>query len=239
MLILCFLSLVCGLILTLFGWLNLGSLALFTAIGCAGLRKPTQAIEEKASYYLAALLLLWAGLLLTDLYPSSFLSSKQGLWENFQAGALGGTFLIYSWTLWKIGSSRPLVPGLLLLIVLFGFLEETSWGTDWLSAKQSQTFSVHEAQWTPSIVDSFFAIGIPFSLLVYGVVLPLCAFLWPSVRYLMDQLLLPVGPLGFSLIVPLILSTINGWDASEIHETTLYSLLLFSTIYSSQRWCKR
>ena len=155
----------CGLILTLFGWLNLGSLALFTAIGCAGLRKPTQAIEEKASYYLAALLLLWAGLLLTDLYPSSFLSSKQGLWENFQAGALGGTFLIYSWTLWKIGSSRPLVPGLLLLIVLFGFLEETSWGTDWLSAKQSQTFSVHEAQWTPSIVDSFFAIGIPFSLL--------------------------------------------------------------------------
>ncbi|MDP1836372.1 MAG: hypothetical protein Q8K75_10670 [Chlamydiales bacterium] len=154
--------------------------------------------------------------------------NEDGPWETVEAVMLSLTLICYLWYIVSSWNKLPkmAIPTLILfaLLIVAGLGEETKWGIGW-SVKD--TYDLHQ----------FDNVVVHALLIVYGVMLPLFAFIFFKVRYALDQVRLPWPHLAFSPWIVLVLVS-EPFLGSEAREIMLYMLFLGAVLFSTSRWRK-
>jgi len=184
------------------------------------------------------------------------LTRENGIWETLTAVSLAAGGLLFLVSVRKFGecfgSKMAKWPSLILgFLLLFGAGEEISWGQHWLGfstpefirdINAQREFNVHNisSHYTNHLMVLFF--------LFYVGLLPVLAFLFREIRYVLERLNIPVCHVAFSpfaLIGVLmtdheIVASLWGgsaWSVAEARET-LFGFIMMGTSLSFYLTCR-
>lgn len=184
------------------------------------------------------------------------LTQENGIWETLTAGSLAAGGLLFLIAVRKFGdcfdSRMAKWPSLILgFLLLVGAGEEISWGQHWLGfstpefikgINAQREFNVHNisSHYTNHLMVLFF--------LFYVGLLPVLAFLFREIRYVLQRLHIPVCHVAFSPLALIgvlmsdyeILSSLWGgsaWSVAEARET-LFGFIMMGLSISFYGTCK-
>ncbi len=214
--------------------------------------------------------LIWLTLRATypDMDPSgemgATLLGENGLWENAQLLFLlfGIIFYLKYFLHHRPASLRGRWMGVAVFSLLLLFIagEESNWGQIWLHFETPKILEIrniegeanlHELSFSGISLESWAGFVVHLLLLLYGIILPVCAYTISNVQALLDKIHCPVPHVSVALLAVIALGIHNEWvissllqlpspafvwDASELRETILYFMLMVGAMYSTRRW---